>query len=354
MKAVHCDIAVIGGGPAGTSAALEAAKSGCRVIIVERRPQIGLPVRCAEYIPAPLVGEIDLGRDYLAQAIKGMRTFLPGGAVKETGTPGYTIERDVLDLMLARASEKEGAEIWLSAKAVSLENGRMLVRRKEEYCFIHAGVIIGADGPHSSVAQWIGSPNRHLLIGAQVLASLVRPLDYTEVYFDPEIHCGYGWVFPKYEFANVGVGIKPTTSPGRVSIKKVLDDFLAKHIREQKILPPAPQRYTVGWIPAEPVKKVRQDNTLLTGDAAGHTHPITGAGIFSAVTGGKMAGKWAARAIQAKDPQLLAGYEKEARDFFEPHLKRASDRRRLMEEHWNSFDEALVRKCWVAFREYYE
>ena len=59
MKSTTCDILIIGAGPAGSSAAISAAISAARngldVIVVERRAEIGFPVQCAEYIPAPLV-----------------------------------------------------------------------------------------------------------------------------------------------------------------------------------------------------------------------------------------------------------------------------------------------------------
>jgi geranylgeranyl reductase family protein len=352
MIRVQCDILIIGAGPAGTSAAAVAAKAGCHVVVVERRPCIGLPVRCAEYIPAPLVAEINLGSDYIAQSIEGMRSYFPDGEVKYTRTPGFTIERDVFDILLAKASEREGADIWLSAAAKVLENNSVIVHRKGSEFSIQAKVIIGADGPKSKVGKWIKSPNQNLLVGAQVLAPIDNYINDTEVYFDQEIYCGYGWVFPKYDFANVGIGIKPD-HPKRWSAKKVLDNFIQKLIREEKILPPADQRYIAGWIPVEPIKKVHHGNIILVGDAAGHTHPITGAGIFSAVTGGRLAGKWAAEAINENNLLLLAEYEKEIYDFFGPHLKRAYDRRCFMEDKWDDFA-AIIKQSWIAFREYYE
>ena len=57
-KARRCSILVCGAGPAGSSAALAAARAGAGVLVLERRRLVGVPVRCAEYIPAPLAGSV--------------------------------------------------------------------------------------------------------------------------------------------------------------------------------------------------------------------------------------------------------------------------------------------------------
>ena len=111
--------------------------------------------------------------------------------------------------------------------------------------------------------------------------------------------------------------------------------------------------YAAGWIPAEPLRKTVYNDMVLVGDAAGHTHPITGAGIFAAVTGGRMAGKWAARAIQENKLELLARYDEEWRDLMGDTLNRAYSRRQHMEQHWDDFS-ATIDKTWVAYRGYYE
>ena len=78
-----------------------------------------------------------------------------------------------------------------------------------------------------------------------------------------------------------------------------------------------------GRIPAEAPRAIAGGNILLAGDAAGHTHPITGAGIVQAVIGGRMAGKWAARAVESGDMNNLANYESEWMDFFGKHSTEA-------------------------------
>ncbi len=347
------DILVVGAGPAGSSAALAAARRGARVLLVERRRQVGLPVQCAEYIPAMLKGELGLGGGYIVQKIKGMHTFVPGQAVKKTAAPGYIIHRNLFDQALAVAARKAGAELKCATRAVTLHpEGDVTLLPEDGPAFtVRPRVIIGADGPRSTVGRWMGAVNRHLLPGVQMTLPLALPLENTEIYFDPEIVAGYGWLFPKGKVANVGLGMLQSNG-GRPSLRKVLDRFIRRLETEGKIHG-APVAHTAGWIPAEAVRNAVHGKIVLVGDAAGHTHPITGAGIFAAVTCGRMAGKWAASAAAAKDRTLLKAYDREWRDFFSETYQRAFRRRARMESQWEDFRN-IIESCWVAFREYYE
>ena len=109
-SAMECDILVVGAGPAGSSAALAAAREGARVLMVERKAKAGVPVRCAEYMPAPLLGKIGPEREFIVQAVRGMRTFLPNGEVKEMVAPGFTIRRDLFDQTLPERPRMQESE----------------------------------------------------------------------------------------------------------------------------------------------------------------------------------------------------------------------------------------------------
>ena len=135
-------------------------------------------------------------------------------------------------------------------------------------------------------------------------------------------------------------------------IRSVLDQFVARLVAENKITG-QPVGYAAGWIPAEPVRKTVYGTVALVGDAAGHTHPITGAGIFAAVIGGRMAGKWAGRAIKESAPELLDRYDDEWQDLMAETLHRAYERRCFMENHWEDEFNATIEKSWVAYRAYY-
>jgi digeranylgeranylglycerophospholipid reductase len=350
MHTRGCDILVIGAGPAGSCAACAAVAQGFNVLVIEQKAVVGVPVRCAEYIPAPLLREIDGGRDFIVQPVKYMRTILPGGHIKDTSAPGFMIRRDVFDQVLARKAEEAGAVIRTGTKAISINKEGVLVRGTKEAYRIKAGIVIGADGPHTRVGRWISSRNRNLIPAVQVTAGLVRPMDFTEIYFDKELFGGYGWLFPKGDKANIGIAMRKIKGTSH-SFKKGLEKFIGRLNTEGKISGNI-SGYTAGWIPAERHRGAVWNNIMLAGDAAGQTHPVSGAGTAQAVTCGGAAGKWAARAIRAKDIGLLSGYDRECWELYGQSRDRAFNRRELMEKEWDHLED-IVEHCWIGFREYY-
>jgi digeranylgeranylglycerophospholipid reductase len=352
METLRCDILVVGAGPAGSSAALAAAGRGLDVRVVERRATIGVPVQCAEFIPARLLGEIRLTRDVIVQPVRGMRTILPDGQTRVMRSPGFMIRRDLFDQALARAAQEAGARILGSTRVLRMEEGEVVIRTRGEpgERRVTAKVIIGADGPRSAVGRWIGCENRNLIPAVQWRVPLCTPTEFTEVYFHDAFYGGYGWLFPVGQEANVGLGRRKRNRHDE-PIGKALERFVSS-LAEQGKVKREPIRTTAGWIPAEAVRKVTQGNVLLVGDAAGHTHPITGAGISRAVLGGQMAGRWASCAAETGDLSLLGSYEEEWRELFGDAQQRAHERRRLLEKNWDRLATA-VKASWVAFREYY-
>ncbi len=346
------DVLVVGAGPAGSAAALAAARSGARVLVVDRRQVVGVPVQCAEYIPAMLLGHLDQGGSFIAQKTLTMRTCLPGEPVQETRAPGFTIHRDLFDQAMVRLAVDAGAELKLATRALHRIDGQTVLLKKKNgpYFLARTKVIVGADGPRSTVGRWVGAVNTHLLAGVQVTMPLAAPIDWTEVHFHPEMYAGYGWLFPKNGVANIGIGLKTTPcSPART--RAVLNRFVSRLEESGKVTGQA-VGYAAGWIPAEPVRQATYGNVLLVGDSAGHTHPITGAGIANAVVCGEMAGRWAAKAVADANLGVLQGYDDEWQDLLRHSLDHAHRRRQTMESRWQDFRET-VRTCWIAYREYH-
>lgn len=349
---MDCDILVIGAGPAGSCAAVTAAGEGARVLVAERRKQVGVPVRCAEYVPRALLGELPFrDRSFIVQPVEAMRTVLPDGNVKETRAPGLIIRRDRFDHRLAASAVDAGAEVRTGWRAVGKdadgvilqgEGGRVLRTQPE--------VIIGADGPQSTVGRWMGQAPPRSIPGIQMRLPLTAPVDHTAVYFHQRIFGAYGWVFPKGDEANVGLAMAGGEGFPR-SLKATLEWFMEKVAGEGNIRSGS-GKLIFGWIPVEPRVQAVRHNMVLAGDAAGHTHPITGAGIANAMMAGRLAATSAVEALRKGDLTLLTGYADTMDEELGETLRRGVKRRRLLESDWHRLSEILP-CCWTAFRAYF-
>ncbi|MEK6679116.1 MAG: NAD(P)/FAD-dependent oxidoreductase [Nitrospirota bacterium] len=345
-----CDILIIGAGPAGSSAALKAAQEGARVILIEQKKEIGVPVQCAEYIPVQLTTNIGLRDDLLVQEIHFMRTHLPNGEVKETESIGYIIDRDRFDQHLAEMAEKSGAVIKKGCKAEGFNNNLVEIVEGNKRYAIEAKIIIGADGPKSTVGRWIGAENKEFVSAKQYIMPLRFKMDYTEVYFRDYIHGGYGWVFPKGNKANVGIGVDTSfgLDPSE-ALDRFVDELFKSGRIEKKIL-----NSTGGLIPVGGIIGLRKDNILLCGDAAGQCNPITGAGISNAVLCGSLAGEIAAKAVIDDNLDILLEYDEAIDELVAHSINHAVEKRRHLQQHWgkDTLSEAL-KTCWIAFEGYY-
>jgi digeranylgeranylglycerophospholipid reductase len=337
----HWDAIVIGAGPAGASAALPMARAGLRVLMIERRRRVGVPVQCAEHIPLLLAGELDAPQAAVAQRVATLRTFIEGRVVAENAWPGVILSRAIFDQHLARRAVEAGATLWTDCAVSSVEDGAVLAGGQR----LTAGVIVGADGPLSITARSMECAQTELVYGLQVEAPLATPLNHSEAHFRPEFLAGYAWVFPKGLSANVGVAVM---RPAAASLPRLLRAFLDELRGRGLVAPGTTRARTGGLIPVGgPPTSTVSGRRVLAGDAAGQTDPITGSGIPAAVHCGRAAGEAACGKLQA--------YEEEWRGLRQHSLDRALSHRRTQCAEWNqgSF-ERLIRRTWIAFTECFD
>ena len=135
------DVLVIGAGPTGSTAAKYAARGGAEVLLIEKRSEIGTPVRCGEGVAKRWLDEIGLtpSAEFICHEVDGARVIAPDGTalvVDETRAGnecGYVLERDLFDRYLAKEAAKAGAEILIKTSAVGLlrDDGRIIGARCE-------------------------------------------------------------------------------------------------------------------------------------------------------------------------------------------------------------------------------
>ncbi|GAB6065906.1 NAD(P)/FAD-dependent oxidoreductase [Aquifex pyrophilus] len=339
------DVLVVGAGPGGSTAAYRLAQGGAKVLLVDTRKEIGYPVQCAEFVPVQLSYKFPefFTKETIAQKVKDMVHYTPWGEVVSMYSEGFILHRERWDRRIAQLAREKGAELKLKTKFLGFEDGYAVLKdmRTEEVMKIKADFVIGADGARSKVAKETGRFTRDFLITAQYTLKLKKPLEDLLIFFRDYIPGGYGWIFPKGELANVGVGVDLHY---KLNVLEVLDRFvreMEKFVYIDKIF-----GRTGGFIPGEGIIEPFRGRVMLVGDAGGFCHPITGGGIANAVLTGDMA----ARSILEGEPEE---YEEEALDTFGSSINRAAKKRKELMKEWDRLEWRIPR-TWIAFEEYYK
>jgi digeranylgeranylglycerophospholipid reductase len=335
------DVVVVGAGPAGSMAARYAAAGGVDVLLLEKRQEVGTPVRCGEELSLEWLDEVGIKRDkrWMANVFESTRIHAPNGRHFTIGADlthkasGCVVERDVFDKCLAEDAVKAGAKLQLKTACVGLErkNGRlrMALDHIGERKFVDAKIVVGADGYESQVGRWAGidtsvDPKDVMTCFEYRMTGVEVDKRFTEVYFcNATIPGGYAWVFPKSDdCANVGIGVQVSKMNEPGMARCYLDQFVATHPNLAKGFPI--KTIAGGVSVCAPLDKTVADNVMLVGDSARMIDPATGGGIQTACKSGKVAGEVAAQAIVSKgfSAEFLQRYERGWRELFENTLWR--------------------------------
>ena len=305
------DVIVVGGGPAGTVAANYSAKSGAAVILFERDPVIGSPVRCGEGISERGIrGYVSLNGPWIVNKLNQLELISPDGTIVRLKADliGYILDRTKFDKILGDKAEKAGTRIVTEADVSGLikNNGHVdgvrVIYKGREY-EVYGRIVIGADGVESRVGRWGGMKTmtklNNMESGIQVDAVNIQvDAHVCRFYFGRDIAPGgYLWVFPKGPHrANIGLAIS-----GNFSRIKPAQDYLVKFMKRQ--FPYAEwSRVVAGGIPCNPkLKQLTRANVMLAGDAGHQVNPLTGAGIANALQAGRIAGETAVEALNSNN-----------------------------------------------------
>jgi len=340
MRRYEYDVLVVGAGPGGSMAARFAARHGLRVLVVEKRPEIGVPVRCAEGISRTWLDEVEIEpqKRWIDAEIDGAKIYSPNeryvlklSADQAGNEVGFVLNREYFDKELASFAVKEGAELWVKSPAVNIikEDGFVkgaIVRRFGEEVEVRARIVIAADGFESQVARWAGLNTvlRERDVDSCIqyrMTNIDVEENFTHFYIGSCAPGGYIWIFPKGENeANVGIGVALNKIKDRGEVKKYLDAFIEKHPNLRK---GTPIRIVTGAVSTCPVPKHIVDNgIMLVGDAARLIDPITGGGLANACISGKYAGEIAAKCIENPSKECLEEYQNKVEKKWErKHLR---------------------------------
>jgi digeranylgeranylglycerophospholipid reductase len=317
------DAVVVGAGPAGSVAARRLAQRGFRVLLIEKRQEIGVPVRCAEAVGADSTRPyIEIDDRWVKAHVSTYSIHSASGAwVKIPPTePTLVVDRKVFDWELARLASQAGAEVRTRTEATGLliEQGSVVgirVNSLGKPSEVQTRLVIAADGIESQVARWAGlktmPPMADYYVGFQyLLGNLKGRFDPTNCQYHLDQQAfpgGYGWVFPKGDdTANVGLVIAANRAAD-VSAQRLLDRFVERKYPEAHIL-----GAVAGGVSATgALKKMVTNGLMAVGDAAHQADPLTAGGINLGMIGADLASQVAADALARGDvsARVLSEYE---------------------------------------------
>ena len=297
------DAIVIGGGPAGSSAAARLIAGGLRVAILDRAsfPRVKL---CAGWLSEPIWDALELSPESYPRGLwkwESCHVHFRGRQVR-VAARGYFIRRCEFDDFLLRRS---GAEVFQhSVKSIEREGGDWVIDR-----LYRAPVVVGAGGTHDPLARLLAPRRTERPVGAQELELEADPALVAVHRIggdgEPELLLhddfgGYSWNVPKTDWLNVGCGTMDAKK-----VRSAWEEARA-HFASAGHLPPGIserlERDSKGhsyylFDPAH-LESCGRDGAYLVGDALGLAQPLTAEGILPAVVSGTLA----ASAILAGDP----------------------------------------------------
>ena len=347
---VTYDIAVVGGGPAGLSAAYAAAKAGGKVILLEKDESIAHSIRTSGVTWIDEIEKLGIGSEYY-NPIKNY-SFISSS--NEVTIRGITPKACVLNVRstyqhLAMLAAEAGAEIMVRSRVTNVvttpEDRRICglkAKTPKGETVIDCKVVIDASGFSSSIARCLGIVKewRRYGIGAEY-ECYCENLDYETwilMVGTKYSEAGYAWIFPvSKNKARIGVGVGRPESYSDPLQK--LNDIMDKKLRPlDGIGKIQPIELHYGFIPNEgPRTPIVYDRLILVGDSAGQSNPLVLEGIRYAIEYGRLAGSIAMKQNCSKEG--LAEYEKIWKDKNQAMIKSALRVQKrwigLSDEEWN-------------------
>ena len=341
MNKLKYDVVVVGARVGGSTAALFASKSNAKVLVIEKRQEIGTPVQCAEGVTYGTFETLEMepNEKYIRSRIKGANIHAPDGrCINYEGgiAEGLILDRKIFDKELATEAAKSGADIMVKTNVKELITKDhkvcgVVAKHLGETIDIKADVVIAADGVESNMARLAGletiqNPNEICSCAQYEMVGMDMDPNYLEFYFGDTIAPkGYLWIFPKgNDVANVGVGIRSSNSTPLQYLNKFVSKLDAK-----------PVELNIGGVPISgPIKKTYTDGFLVVGDAAGQVDPITGGGIHTTIACARIAGETAAESIEANDSssKFLKKYENEWKEEVGKNLFQSAKFRKMADK----------------------
>jgi digeranylgeranylglycerophospholipid reductase len=327
---IECDVLVVGGGPAGSSAARAAALNGAKTIFIDKKKEIGNPVQCAEGIGEYLFPYLPfkIPNEQLIWKMDGMYFQTDDISLERTGDlyKSYSVERKNFDKWLSKLAIEKGAELFSNTQLTDFQfdeegNVKKATVQKEGKIFdIKPKVLIAADGSESTVLKLLGfyDPKRGDL--AEVYSWEMENIELyksnlEQIFIGSFAPGGYGYVFPKSKkTANVGVGGLFTEKEMHTYFEEFLEiPHLKKQLKHATYMVEKSKKAVIGDLVDEWV----YHNVILTGDAANQNLKPFIEGILPSIISADVAGK--------KAIEMLKGNKLNHQEYFDAIVESMGD-----------------------------
>ena len=321
------DVAVIGAGPGGATASRYLARKGLKVCMIDK-DTFPRDKPCGGGFSEGLLDDFPYLRKRSDEFLKGVARVgvlhSPNRRIILRGSVDMAVAlRTDFDNVLFESAVEEGAEPLVGTRAKSVkvrkEHSEVILKGSES---IKAKVVVGADGVSSMVARETGLNRRwpSSMITACRVAEVPAKYDdimdkYTEnlnYHFYANIGGlpGYGWIFPKRDTINIGLGIVGTHATG---LPRVFDAFVRLLKRDNLLMQDADLSGAKGALvpTGGPLSRSYIERCILLGDSVGMVSPLTGGGIAYAMRAARYASEVLTKVIEEDDfgSGLLREYE---------------------------------------------
>jgi digeranylgeranylglycerophospholipid reductase len=327
------DVIVVGAGPAGSYTARKLAEKGYQVQVLEMKPGAGHKKSCTGIVGQEFVNTYEIPESVILRHVNSAKVFSPSGNTLHLYRPepqACILDRPAFDVWMAEKAQKAGAAYEFNTRVTDILIGKdradVQISRDDKPNSLSAKTVVLACGYNPGLSERAGLGGfKDYAAGAQ--AEVEAPdLKEVEVYFGNVAPGFFAWLVPT-KAGMAKAGLLARKDPGRY-----LKTWLESLQKSGKITSHDVD-ISYGAIPLKPPKRTYANRLLAVGDAAGHTKPTSGGGIYYGLIGAKLAIGTLDEAL--KDGNLsagrLAGYQKAWRRKLGREIKTGYWARRLYE-----------------------
>jgi digeranylgeranylglycerophospholipid reductase len=327
------DVIIVGGGPSGSYTARRLAEQGCKVQVWEAQPETGHKKSCTGIVGQEFIERYRIPASVILRQANSARVYSPSGYtlhLQRKEPQACILDRRAFDMYMAEQAQKVGAEYVFNCRVsgISLEKEHVQISAGEKAAAAKAVVLACGYNPELNAKAGLGRFKDHVT-GAQ--AEVAAPeLQETEVYFGDMAPGFFAWLVP--------------TTPGKAKAGLLTREDTGKYLgkwletlKQRGKISSTDGEISYGAIPLKPPLLTYGERMVVVGDAAGHTKPTSGGGIYYGLIGAEAAAETLVKALGEGDLSAgrLAAYQKAWRRKLAKELRTGYWARRLYEKLTN-------------------